>query len=485
MTFSEKIKSIRQELGVEYQRPNITKVEQLQGDLQLSKEALDYLNIERGLTTETIKFFKLGYDKTKNAISIPHFKNGELINIKYRFLKPDKIKYVGEKGAESWIFHEQGMQEGLTKGGVLICEGEIDLMSAYQAGIKNVISPASGKDSYGVWLEMLDNIPKVYIAYDNDKGGKESAYKIAERVGIDKCYEVLYPEGIKDANDYFKKHTIEEYKQLIKNARPFYTYKFKGVGDIINTLRFQKENVIELNLLPQVKLEKDWMVVISGQSNIGKSSYALNLADELTRKGIGTLVLPFERGIDTVGKRFLQVKFNKTVEDFGVASENEWNKITEDCLDLPIYFSMPKKDDTIKTIIEAKRLFNTRVVIIDHLDYMIRHVAGNKESEIGNVLQDLKRVAEEHSILLLIITHIRKISMAGSQLAKKPNIEDLKGSSSLYQDPEVVVILSSDNGNLNVDVAKNKGAMCNTVFDINHATGRIQLSNSEKEFLEF
>lgn len=485
MTFSDKIKSIRQELGVEYVKPSFSKLEDLQNALNESKEALEYLNIERGLTNETIKHFKLGYDKTKNAISIPHFKNNELINIKYRFLKPDKIKYVGEKGAESWIYNEQGIQEGITKGGVLVCEGEIDCMSAYQAGIKNVISPASGKDSYGIWLEMLDNVPKVYIAYDNDKGGKETAYKIAERVGTDKCYEVLYPEGIKDANEYFKKHTIEEYKVLLKNAKPFYTYKFKGVGDIINSLRFQKGNLIELQLLPKVKLEKDWMVVISGMTNIGKSSYALNLADELTTKGIGTLVLPFERGIETVGKRFLQVKFDKTVEDFGVASEKEWADITESCLDLPIFFANPKKDDTVKTIIEAKRLFNTRVVIIDHLDYMIRHVAGNKEAEIGNTLQDLKRVAEEHGIILLIITHIRKTLQAGAQVPRKPNIEDLKSSSSLYQDPEVVVMLHNVNGGFNVEVQKNKGEMTSLACDINHATGRIKLSSAERDFENF
>jgi hypothetical protein len=68
MTFSDKIKSIRQELGVVYVKPSFSKLEDLQNALNESKEALEYLNIERGLTNETIKHFKLGYDKTAELI---------------------------------------------------------------------------------------------------------------------------------------------------------------------------------------------------------------------------------------------------------------------------------------------------------------------------------------------------------------------------------------------------------------------------------
>ena len=55
--------------------------------------------------------------------------------------------------------------------------------------------------------------------------------------------------------------------------------------------------------------------VMSGVSNIGKTSVAMNIADELVKKGIPCLVLPIERGIRTVGKRFLQVHCDKTKEE--------------------------------------------------------------------------------------------------------------------------------------------------------------------------
>lgn len=473
---SERIQSIREQVGGEYRKPPIECIKLYSDALVANDRAMNYLQADRGLSIETIKHFQLGYDSHREAIAIPIFKRGELVNIKYRLLDPEaKTRYTSEKGAETWIFNEDGIAKGISKGGLLIVEGEFDCMSAWQAGFVNTISPASGKDSYGVWLEYLDPIKKIYIAYDNDKAGKETSIKLAERLGTEKCQEVLYPEGIKDANEYFNGHNREDYIELLKKARPYYSHQFKGIGDIIRGIREKKDDVIQLQHLPKVKLEKDWMVMISGVSNVGKTSYVLNLVDELTTKGIPTLVFPFERGIESVGRRFLQVKFNMTLDDLAMQNETEWEKVVETCIDTPAYFAMPKKEEMVETIIRAKRIFDTKVVVIDHLDYIIRHVSGNKEAEIGNTLQDLKRIAEEHGIILLIVSHTRKIENPGGwKTKKKPGMEDLKGSSSLYQDPECVVMLSSEEENtIHVDVLKNKGEMSFGIYKFNVATGKI------------
>lgn len=469
------IKSIRETVGRGFARPDPSKLEAFITDLWNTSHAKDYLRIERALSDETIEHFKLGYDASRNAIAIPIFKNGELVNIKYRLLEPKDAKYTSERGAETWMYNEDGIQHAKKMGAVLVVEGEFDLMSVWQSGIKHVVSPASGKDSYGVWLELLDSVPRVFLAYDNDVPGKDAAYKFAERIGVDKSFEITYPTGIKDANEYFKKYDRADFRELVKKATPFYKHQFKGVGDVINSLRNNKEETIKLDLIPNVRLEKDWLVVISGKSNVGKTGAVLNMADELTTKGIPTLIMPFERGINAVGKRFLQVKFDKTIDDLEFASDQDWEKMIDQSIDLPLYFAMPKRDMIVDTIKKAKRLFNTRVVIIDHLDYVIRHTNGNKENEIANTLQDLKRVAEEHGIILLIVTHIRKIDSAGAETQRKPNIEDLKGSSSLYQDPECVVLLTQAGENqVEVIIAKNKGPQGSQIFDMNHDTGKIR-----------
>lgn len=465
------ITSIREQLGAEFVRPQVEKMEEMKLNLTSNEEAMRYLTLECGLSEDTIKHFGIGFDN-KGRIAIPNYRRGELISVKYRDIKTGK--YSIDKNSEAWVFNEDGLQKGLASRGVLIVEGELDLMSVWQAGITNVISPANKKEEYGMWIEYLDNIPKVYICYDSDKNGKESSMKMAQRVGVDKTLEILLPDEV-SLREYFKKSTREDFRELTKNARPFYSRQFVGIGDILKNLRSGEEETTSLEHIPGVLLEKNWVVVVSGVTNIGKTSYVMNLADELTRRKIPTLVLPFERGIESVGKRFLQVKFDIPIGGFSSKTEDDWARMVDECIELPAYFALPKKEQVVDTVVRSKRLFDTRVVIIDHMDYLIRS-SNNKEAEIGNTLQNLKRVAEEHDIIFIIVTHIRKIESPGGWVKdRKPGIEDLKGSSSLYQDPEVVVMLSnSDDGNLFVDVQKNKGEMQKAVFRFERSSGKLK-----------
>lgn len=473
MTLEAKIASIKDTLNASYTKPEPGVVDKYRECLTTNNSALDYLHITRGLNDETISNFKLGYDPDKNAITIPVYKRGELINIRYRHLSENSnAKYTQEKGCEVWLYNEDGIQKGQSKGGVLVVEGEFDCMSAWQSGFKNVISPASGKDSYGVWLELLDTIPKVYISYDNDKPGKGASIDLAERVGTDKCFEVIYPEGIKDANDYFKEHTAEEYKELLRNARPFYKYKYAGVKDIIDSIREKKEDLTKIRILPYIEFEEDWLAVISGVSNIGKTSVVMNVANELVQKGIPTLVLPIERGIRTVGKRFLQVRYNKTREELDSLLPNEWDQIIPDVLGLPLFFSMPTREEVASTITKAKRLFNTKFVIIDHLDLLVRKSdPKNINTETSTAIQAFKQLAQELGVIFLIVHHIKKQEGVGA-VPKKPKIEDLKGSSATYQDPEAVIMLSEPSkGQIEIDILKNKGPMGSKIFEFNTSTG--------------
>lgn len=471
---SEKIMSLRESVGVEYVRPSLDRVAVLVKELWGDLKAQQYL-LERGLSEETIKHFQLGYDANLGAISIPVFKNGELVNIKYRIINPTENKYTGERGAEPWLFNEEGIKIAHKKGFVVVTEGEFDAMSLWQIGVKNVVSPSSGKDSFGIWLAMIDSIPRIYIGYDNDTPGKEAARKMAERLGQERCFEVSWGD-CKDANEFLSRHPQDDFKGVLKSAKPFLRQQFKTMGDVIDSLRRGDVETIASRFIPQVNFEKGWMAIISGRSNVGKTSYVMNVANELANRDIPTLVLPFERGVESVGKRFLQVRHNATLTDFEMFGEEDWDRVKVDAAELPVYFAMPDKEDTVDFILKAKKYFDIKVVIVDHLDYMVRQVSsGSRGDAIMDTLQRLKRAAEEAGIVLLIVSHIRKTEKPGTFIARhrKPNIEDLKGSSSLYQDPEVVVMLyeTYKMGEISVDVLKNKGEMGAGVYNFNASSG--------------
>lgn len=139
----------------------------LENDLSIFDEGIrniqtakDFIKIDKNLSDETINNFRIGYDYYRDYITIPEKKNGSIVNIAYRSLSKDaKTKYVKMKGAENWIFNEDGIEEAKKKGAVLICSNQFDAMSAWQNGIKNVISIPVGKDAVGDWILLLESIP--------------------------------------------------------------------------------------------------------------------------------------------------------------------------------------------------------------------------------------------------------------------------------------------------------------------------------------
>lgn len=474
MDLKNKIQSLQQTLNVSYTKPDIKKFEKMVADLRGSP-GWDYLTLVRGLTEETINHFKLGYDSKKRAVSIPHFKDGELINIKYRFLEPKEMRYTSEPNAEQWLFNDVAIPIALEKGAVAIAEGEMDCISLWQAGFKNVISPGSGANSYGPWIEHLDKLKSVYIAYDNDQPGQAAAKELAERIGIEKCKNVKYPEGIKDANEYIQKHTADELRILFSKAIPFYKHEFSGLGDVIQRIIDDPMDYLEIELLPNVKLERDQLVVLSGVTNGNKSTVSLNIIKELAEKEIPTLFMPFERGVVSLGRRYLQIALGKTQEQMQFTSNEDWKAHAIQLAKQPVYLAVPDKSKIEETIRRAKRIFGVKLVIIDHLDYIIRNTTGNQEQAIANTIQGLKRVAEELGVIMVVVTHVRKNDSHASP-NRKPNLDDLKGSSSLKQDPEVVAIVhpTDDRKGVEVDIQKNKGPMTSKIFAINTDTGVIK-----------
>lgn len=479
MKIEDRITSVKDMIGGvnrQYVRPDPQRLDIFKKELFENEEAFNYLKIDRGLAEDTIKYFNLGYDKERNAIVIPIFKNNELINLRYRLISPTEkqSKYIQEKDSEVWLYHEQGIDTGLKKGAVLVVEGEFDCMSAWQSGIKNVVSPASGKDSYGVWLEHLDPIPEVYIAYDNDKAGREASGKFAERIGIEKSKEVFYPEDVKDANEFFKTRQKSDFIELIRNARPFYTRKYNDLFDIVNLLREDSVEKLQIDILPDVKLTPDHLTSMAGSTNAGKTLYALNITKRLAEKGIPTLVLPYERGVQVVGSRFIQILTEKTEDEIKKMDSNDWEKMIRRVANTPVYFSLPKKDEFTELIVKAKRILGVRAVVIDHLDYMIRGGTGTEESAIRTTLHELKALAIEHQIMMFVVTHTRRVHQAGSEGHKKPTLHDIRGSTAIEQDSETVVILDKySDTELEVDIQKNKGKMSRKLFVVDYATGVI------------
>ncbi len=72
------------------------------------------------------------------ALAFPYYRNGQIVNIKYR--TPDK-KFWQVKGAEKILY---GLNDIKDANEIIIVEGEIDKLSLFEAGIRNAVSVPDG-----------------------------------------------------------------------------------------------------------------------------------------------------------------------------------------------------------------------------------------------------------------------------------------------------------------------------------------------------
>jgi len=458
-----KIQSLRELKNIEYKKPE-NKTSEYQKRLFKNKEVLTYLIRDRGLKLETIKHFKLGLTE-KNLIAIPIYKNNELINYKFRTIPPSEKLFTQVKGCETWVFNDEGIKEGKEKKEIIICEGQFDLLSLWQNGFTNVISLNAGTQSIGSWIEELDEIETLYINLDSDDAGKEGAKKLAERLGIEKCINVTLPE--KDPNDFFKKYSAEDYKNVLLNSTKFPIQDVINISELFDEIKKNPTFVHDFQF-PFSSLQnltggfsRGQVITISAPSNHGKSVWTWNVLTGIAKKKLPILYVPLEDRIRYFGRNIFNILANEPVWKF---TEEQWEALRMKVLDFPFFIYTGLEDfnlDVFKNLVEkGRKLYGIEIFAIDYLDFLITGRKSEHE-EISDIMKKLALIAREYDITIFLLVQIRKKKDGDEGWNKIPSIESLGGSAKIRQVSHMCLMLFQDfkNGgtsSLLVQVQKNR-----------------------------
>ena len=159
--------------------------------------------------------------KEMNTVQFNYFRDGELINVKYR--TGDK-KFKMFKDGELIFYNVDAIHETDT---AVITEGEIDTLSLYEAGIHNAVSVPNGASAGANNLQYLDNCTdyfegktSIILATDNDLPGVNLRNELASRLGVERCYRVSFKD-CKDANEYLQKYGKEALAKVIEDREAF------------------------------------------------------------------------------------------------------------------------------------------------------------------------------------------------------------------------------------------------------------------------
>lgn len=243
----------------------------------VAKRALDYLVKDRGLKLETIKEFQLGfspqnsyalkkylvdkkkfdprdidkagigivrgsnmYDRFSGRVIFPLFDHrGNPIGFSGRILPWDTRetgKYINSP--ETPLYHKSNVLFGLNlsrgiikkKKTAIVVEGELDLMSSWQAGIKNVVA-IKGSALTEEQVRLLSRFAEKFIlALDSDMAGDAATrrgIKVASDIGVEiKVAEIS--GGFKDP-DEAARGNIESYKKDLIGAKVIWDFLIDSV----------------------------------------------------------------------------------------------------------------------------------------------------------------------------------------------------------------------------------------------------------------
>ena len=413
------------------------------------KDVLLYLS-SRCFSLEAVKHFKLGLSEEYNLkwLWFPYISSGKLKNIKKRTLPPAEKGFMRLIGGESSLYNEDILNTKLDY--VTVCEGESDLVALWSKGFKNVVATSVGAQGIkNEWIEKLDKIPMILIAYDSDDRGQLGAQKLAARLGIEKCKQIKLPNGHKDINEYFQrgKRAID-FQQLIDNAETFDVEHVKSLAGFIQQsvhkiYAGEKENKLELpwknvNKLLDGLAPGD-LIVVAARPKVGKSSFSFNVLYHFAMMGIPVLLFSLEMAPWRILPRIVALHRRK---DSRLCNDlNELLTAYKELKHVPFYlaykYTKPNWDFVADTIRNCVRRYGIQFMVFDNLHFLCRSFTKQTE-EVSVMSQNFKLLAEELAIPIMLIARPRKTS------AKIISGEDLKDSADVEGDLDSLIILSRE-----------------------------------------
>jgi twinkle protein len=417
---------------------------QYHADLKNNPEAMSYL-ISRCISDKGIDHFKLGLKE--DWIMIPSFDmNGNVVSIKMRGLKEKKFLTKQHEG-HSILFNEKALKDNDT---VIIVEGEFDAVALWESGYTNVVSLPHGCQTIKPeWILQLQRKLKVILLLDADEGGQKGAYQIAKRVGYDKCFNIDLSDyyEYKDINEllinnYNQRHKI--IKELIANAKPVDISGIVSAAKVFKRLRRTGTTQAPPEVdTPFAELNKYFgglypgrLVVVSAPAKIGKTSLCLQIGMHNLLKCKAILIYELEMSFRDLMIKLLQIYGHKEKSEI---TNEYFDRIQNHVFKWPLYFGSWKRGMTFDrfhaTVSEAVRLYDIKLLIFDHLHFMLRY-AGRRSDEISELSKNFKLLAEELEIPVLLIAEPRKVNTD-----RMMTMEDIRDSAAVAQDADDIICL--------------------------------------------
>ncbi len=223
-------------------------------------------------------------------------------------------------------------------------------------------------------------------------------------------------------------------------------------------------------------LNKSDLILIGARPAMGKTSFALNIARNVSMTGKKVVFFSLEMSNEQLASRVLsteaRVESNKLRS--GDISSEEWVRLaeaTERLNKCELYF-----DDTASITVpeiksKIKRARDVDCIIIDYLGLMeSAKKKENRVQEVTEITRSLKMLAKDMKIPVVCCAQLSRGPEKNGKASNRPMLSDLRDSGSIEQDADIVMMLyregyykssakdadQIDMTQADVDIAKNR-----------------------------
>lgn len=175
------------------------------------------------------------YDRFRGRVMFPICNDyGEVVAFSGRVLEGDAqaAKYLNSP--ETVLFTKGNILFGLhkskraliEKGSAIVCEGQLDLISAFEAGVQNVIAPQGTAFTEKQARILKRFVGEVVLCFDSDAAGQKAAERsLASLLEADLLVRVAELPGGHDPDSLIRSEGAEAFKALIERAPDFFDFQ--------------------------------------------------------------------------------------------------------------------------------------------------------------------------------------------------------------------------------------------------------------------
>jgi replicative DNA helicase len=196
-------------------------------------------------------------------------------------------------------------------------------------------------------------------------------------------------------------------------------------------------------------LQKGELIIIAGRPSMGKTSFALNLAEHIGADNHKPMaIFSLEMSKQQLAERFLCSRscIDSQLVRKGILSTEQHQELIRtggELAEAPIYIDDSAGLTPLELRAKARRLrsqYGIECVMIDYLQLMA--IGGRVESrqqEISTISRQMKALARELGVPVVVLSQLNRA--AEGREGHRPRMSDLRESGSIEQDADVVMLL--------------------------------------------